>query len=551
MKWRVSIYQVLPRLFGNLNSTNQPHGSYETNGAGKLNDFTSERLKAIRELGCTHIWYTGIIEHATKTAFGKDIPANHPAIVKGEAGSPYAITDYYDIAPALASKPDARMEEFEALVERTHREGLKVIIDFVPNHLSREYRSDAKESYIHDFGKDDNTRVAFAPNNNFYYLPGHTLELELRQENIDFPYSEYPAKVTGNNVFSATPSQNDWYETIKLNYGIDLQGDWSTYYDPIPDTWTKMLHILSYWACKGIDGFRCDMAELVPSPFWKWVIAKIKTRYPEILFIAEVYQPSRYEEFVEAGFDYLYDKVGLYDKLIQILKGGGNPSEIGEVLVSQERVKQHLLRFMENHDEQRLASDFVVGDGKVAFPAMCVTALIDGNPLMTYFGQELGERGMDKEGFSGLDGRTTIFDYWSVRSVREWLNGNEFGLRNQYKWLLHTAQLPIFSQGQFYDLTYTDSSFADKGLFLFLRATSDEVALVAINFGKEIQNIEVNIPPHAFESLGINSKVVYKITELNSERSTLAVLSHDAPYSLSAHPLTATIHHFIPHKHLI
>lgn len=544
MKRRVSIYQVLPRLFGNLNSTNQPNGSYETNGSGKLNDFTRERLRAIKELGCTHIWYTGVIEHATKTAFGKGIPANHPAIVKGAAGSPYAITDYYDIAPALASKPEVRIEEFEELVERTHREELGVIIDFVPNHLSREYRSDAKESYIHDFGRDDNTRVAFAPDNNFYYLPGQTLELKFGQENIDFPYSEYPAKVTGNDVFSASPTQSDWYETVKLNYGIDLQGDWSTYYDPIPDTWRKMLDILCYWANKGVDGFRCDMAELVPSPFWHWVIAMLRNSHPEILFIAEVYQPSRYEEYIEAGFDYLYDKVGLYDKLIQILKGEGRTSEIGKLLASQEQVKQHLLRFMENHDEQRLASDFVVGDGALAFPAMCATALIDGNPLMTYFGQELGERGMDQEGFSGLDGRTTIFDYWSVGSIREWLSGKKSGLRTQYQWLLHTAQLPIFAEGLYYDLTYTDNTLSEHGLLVFLRALKDEIALVVVNFGEESQEIELKIPAHAFVSLGVAVEQVYKVTELNSHRTTFATLSPQSHYALKAQPLTATIHHF-------
>ncbi|MDD7437954.1 MAG: alpha-amylase family glycosyl hydrolase, partial [Bacteroidales bacterium] len=334
------------------------------------------------------------------------------------------------------------------------------------------------------------------------------------------------------------------YETVKLNYGIDLQGDWHTYFDPIPDTWRKMLDILCYWASKGVDGFRCDMAELVPSSFWHWVIGELRKNHPEILFIAEVYQPSRYEEYIEARFDYLYDKVGLYDKLIQILKGEGSTSEIGRLLTSQERVKHHLLRFMENHDEQRIASDFVLGDGALAFPAMCTSALIDGNPLMIYFGQELGESGMDCEGFSGRDGRTTIFDYWSVESVRDWLKGKEFELRPQYRWLLHTAQLPIFAQGSFYDLTYTNSSFAEQRLFVFMRALENEVALVVVNFSNDRQVVELNIPPHAFETLSIATERVYKVTEVNSNRSTFTTLSTTAPYSISAYPLTATIHLF-------
>lgn len=541
---RISIYQVLPRLFGNLCSAPQPYGDYERNGSGKLNDFTPLRLEAIKDLGCTHIWYTGVIEHATKTAFGSSIPAHHPAIVKGEAGSPYAISDYYDIAPALASQPEERMAEFEALVERTHSAGLKVLIDFVPNHLSRTYRSDAKPEGIRDFGAEDDPTLAFSPQNNFYYLPQETLTLPSAQGGEAVPYTEYPARATGNNVFSATPSRNDWYETVKLNYGIDLQGDWQSYFDPIPDTWQKMLDILCYWAAKGIDGFRCDMAELVPSPFWRWVIGEVRKRFPELLFIAEVYQPNRYEEYIEAGFDYLYDKVGLYDKLIQILKGSASTSEISGVLGEQERVKQHLLRFMENHDEQRLASDFVVGDGATAFPAMCATALIDGNPVMTYFGQELGERGMDQEGFSGLDGRTTIFDYWAIESVREWLEGKSFALRTQYQWLLHTAQLPIFAQGTLYDLTYTDRSLSERGLLVFLRALHHEVALVAINFGKESVALAITIPQHALGTLGISSGKVYRSTELNSNRTTFVTLSPDMHYALTAYPLTATIHHF-------
>lgn len=527
---RISIYQVLPRLFGNLNATNQKGGTLETNGSGKFEDFTPERLQEIKELGCTHIWYTGVMEHATKSAFGSNIPASNPAIVKGEAGSPYAIRDYYDVAPALAVEVERRMEEFEALLKRTHAAGLKVIIDFVPNHLSREYASDCKPSYVKDFGEEDDTSVPFAPDNNFYYLPEETLTLSCGNE----VYTETPAKATGNDQFTSHPSHNDWYETVKLNYGIDLAGDWSTHYNPVPDTWNKMLDILNYWAAKGVDGFRCDMAELVPVPFWQWCIQKLKKVYPELLMIAEVYQPERYEEFVLAGFDYLYDKVGLYDLLVALLKRQASTNDIGGLLQSQERVKHRLLRFMENHDEVRLASDFVVGDGEKAFPAMAVTALVDGNPLMTYFGQELGERGMDEEGFSGRDGRTTIFDYWSVSSVREWLLSNgqmESALRARYKSLLGLAQKPLFSEGSFYDLNYHQPHFADRGLYAFLRAYGKELALVVVNFHGEPQTVEVAIPPHAFEVLGLSLEVL-RVTQWPSGGETFVRLFPDQHYQI-------------------
>lgn len=539
---RISIYQVLPRLFGNLNATNQPGGTLETNGSGKFEDFTPERLQEIKELGCTHIWYTGVLEHATKSAFGSKIPASNPAIVKGEAGSPYAIRDYYDVAPALAVEVEHRMEEFEALLQRTHAAGLKVIIDFVPNHLSREYASDCKPSYVKDFGEEDDTSVPFAPDNNFYYLPEETLTLSCGNA----VYTETPAKATGNDQFTSHPSHNDWYETAKLNYGIDLAGDWSTHYNPVPDTWNKMLDILNYWAAKGVDGFRCDMAELVPVPFWQWCIQKLKKVYPELLMIAEVYQPERYEEFVLAGFDYLYDKVGLYDLLVALLKRRASTNDIGGLLQSQERVKHRLLRFMENHDEVRLASDFVVGDGEKAFPAMAVTALVDGNPLMTYFGQELGEKGMDEEGFSGRDGRTTIFDYWSVSTIREWLLSNgqmESALRARYKSLLGLARKPLFAEGSFYDLNYHQPHFADRGLYAFLRAYGKELALVVVNFHSEPQTVEVAIPPHAFEVLGLSLEVL-RVTQWPSGGETFVRLFPDQHYQIKAPAYGVTAHLF-------
>lgn len=547
MRQRISIYQVLPRLFGNVTTTNQKNGSYSVNGSGKLSDFTSERLRAIRDLGSTHIWYIGIIEHATKTAFGTKIPANHSAIVKGEAGSPYAIRDYYDIAPALATDINQRMAEFELLIERTHNEGLGVIIDFVPNHLSRAYASDAKPPYINDFGKNDNTQVDFDPNNNFYYLTGQTLTIPFGDNREDIPYSEYPAKATGNNRFTSHPTREDWYETVKLNYGIDLQNDWKTYYTPIPDTWHKMLNILTFWASKGIEGFRCDMAELVPLEFWVWAIGQLRKTYPHILFVAEIYNPNRYKDFIKAGFDYLYDKVGLYDTLVKVLNGTTDTKAINYVLQSQEEYKNHLIRFMENHDEQRLASDFICGDGIKAFPAMCLSILIDGSPFMTLFGQELGERGMDEEGFSGLDGKTSIFDYWSLASIRNWLTDPSFNspLRAQYQWVQNLALTPLFTTGLFYNLTYLNPNYSKEGLFLFLRALPNEYALVVINFKEKAQTLEIPLPKHAFDTLQIPEDKTLLVTDLKDHTQTYATLTPEAPYRLKATGYGATIHHFL------
>ena len=136
------IYQIFTRLFTNQNTTRKHHGTLQENGCGKMNDYTPYLLNRIKQLGVTHLWFTGIIRHASRTDYSANgIPTQHPSTVKGMAGSPYAIADYYDIDPDLAENVDERMHEFEALIHRTHREGLGFIIDFVPNHLARQYRS--------------------------------------------------------------------------------------------------------------------------------------------------------------------------------------------------------------------------------------------------------------------------------------------------------------------------------------------------------------------------------------------------------------------------
>ena len=317
MTTRPIIYQLLPRLFSNYCDSPVPNGTLEQNGSGKLADITPTVLKAIKNLGITHVWYTGVIEHshdADYTAYG--IRRHNPHVIKGHAGSPYAITDYYDIDPDLAVNVDKRLDEFDDLVKRTHKEGMKIIIDFVPNHVAREYASDVKPKGIEDLGHDDNPEMFFSPSNNFYYITRQ----KFSPEGVDLgegkeAYVEFPARASGNDCFTAFPGKFDWYDTIKLNYGVDY-GDHTRHFDPIPDTWFKMLHILRYWAAKGVDGFRCDMVHMVPLEFWKWAIANVKSHYPDVIFIAEIYDVALYRPYIfDGGFDYLYDKVTLYDTL--------------------------------------------------------------------------------------------------------------------------------------------------------------------------------------------------------------------------------------------
>ncbi len=519
MSQKPLIYQVLPRLFGNTKSLNKKNGSIEENGSGKFSAFSTKVLDEIKSMGFTHIWYTGVLEHATRTDYSKyGICNSHPCIVKGNAGSPYAIRDYYDVSPDLADHVESRMNEFEAMVERTHSCGLKAIIDFVPNHVAREYHSDAKPAYITDFGADDNTSESFHPNNNFYYIPGHQFEPQFPMSQGDDTYVEFPAKATGNDLFGPSPTINDWYDTAKLNYGIDYPNR-ACHFSPKPDTWLKMRDILLYWANKGVDGFRCDMVEMVPVEFWNWVIPEIKSTFGHIVFIAEIYNPAEYHNYINHGnFDYLYDKVGLYDTLRDIVCGRRPASDITACWQSNEGIQERMLNFLENHDEQRIASSFFAGTPFKAIPARIVAATMNNNPVMIYAGQELGEPGMDQEGFSGCDGRTSIFDYWSVDSLRTWYNnGNPDGrnltddqkkLKQFYTDLLQLCNKEIcISNGRFYDLMYANSQnpqFDSYNQYAYLRCYDHEFVLVVINFSNKAVTIRVNIPEEALHYMCIN-----------------------------------------------
>ena len=525
MNKKIVIYQVFTRLFGNRNNTCKCNGTVAENGCGKMSFFSEKILKQIKAKGMTHIWYTGVIRHASATDYSSfGIPTQHPAVVKGKAGSPYAITDYYDIDPDIADKVPDRMKEFEALIRRTHRCGLGFIMDFVPNHVARQYRSIAKPDGVKDLGEDDDKEMGFSADNNFYYCVNTPFEPEFDVCYEGRRYEEFPAKATGNDRFDNHPGRNDWYETVKLNYGVDYcdAGGRSYHFDPIPDTWNKMTDILLYWASKGIDGFRCDMAEMVPAEFWRWAIGRVKAEYPEILFIAEVYNPAEYRNYISSGFDYLYDKVGMYDTMRAVIRGEAPAVAISNAWQSVDDINGHMLYFLENHDEQRIASDFFAGNAFKAIPAVMVNALMRQNPFMLYAGQEYGERGMDHEGFSGRDGRTTIFDYWTVKSLYKGyqhpaeLTDDERNLNAAYTKILNLAlHEKAVGRGEFFDLMYVNQSLTRQ--YAFIRKYKNEVLIVIVNFSDEDVKVSVNIPEHAFEYLGIDKKK-YSVTELLNER---------------------------------
>ncbi|MBR2202867.1 MAG: alpha amylase C-terminal domain-containing protein [Prevotella sp.] len=542
MNNKILIYQVFTRLYGNRNETRNQWGSYSENGSGKFNDFDRATLKHIKDMGFSHIWFTGVLRHATQTDYSKyNIPRQHPAVVKGKAGSPYAVCDYYDVDPDLAVNVDKRMQEFESLVNRAHKLGLKVIIDFVPNHVARQYESIAKPEGVKDLGSDDNISDGFNPQNNFYYCPGQHFDpyfdlhygpcgAEHCEDAASLkPYKEYPAKSTGNDHFDSSPHANDWYETVKLNYGVDY---WTHvgHFNPIPDTWNKMTDILLFWAKKGVDGFRCDMAEMVPAAFWSWAIDKVKFLNQEIIFVGEVYDPNQYRNYLNSGFDYLYDKVGMYDTMRSVICNTGSASYITGAWQATDDIKDHMLYFLENHDEQRIASDFFAASARKGIPGLVASVLMQSNPFMLYAGEEYGERGMDAEGFSGVDGRTTIFDYWSIGTLCRAANGTltpeEQNIYDTHLKVLQIARNEKAIDGDFYDLMYVNPAsevFDNYNQYAFLRKKDNVTLLIVCNFSDAQAEVSVKIPQHAIEFLNIKEKKYNTTDLLTGEKMQMTV----------------------------
>ncbi len=517
MNERLIIYQLFPRIFTNMNAACVPYGTYEQNGSGKFNDITEKTVKSIKNLGVNTLWLTGVIEMATKTEF-EGIPADNRNVVKGEAGSPYAIKDYYDVAPSLAEDTANRMNEFEALVKRIHQCELKVLIDFVPNHTARNYHSDQVAGEGRDFGANDDITKFFYPRNNYYYIPNQKFSpsFPLDAEEGE-AYNEFPAKATGNDCFTAFCGRNDWYETVKLNYGYD-PGNGMRAFDPVPDTWNKMLDILLFWCGKGVDGFRCDMVFMVPQEFWHWVIPRVKIAYPDVIFIGEIYDLNLYRPFLDyCHFDFLYDKVNLYDTLVGIEKYNLSAAQLTSCWQRVDGIGNKMLNFLENHDEVRYASKEYAEDPRKVVPSLVVSATMSSGPFMIYYGQELGENGSDNEGFAGNNNRSTIFDYWSFDTMRRWYDNGKCSVKKltaQEKWLrkLYSNVLTMcnsvdaFRCGQFFDLMYfnlQNPEFNPHSIFAYIRYCANDAYLVVANFSPNSETCSVKIPELAFDMVNI------------------------------------------------
>ncbi|WKL48363.1 alpha-amylase family glycosyl hydrolase [Flavobacterium pectinovorum] len=533
---KIVVYQVFTRLFGNKNTTNKPWGTIEENGVGKFNDFTDKALHEIKDLGVTYIWYTGVPHHALVrdyTAYG--ISNDDPEVVKGRAGSPYAVKDYYNVNPDLAVNPANRLQEFEALIARTHKAGLKVIIDIVPNHIARKYEGKNNPEGVKDFGADDNINVEYSRDNNFYYIPKNHFEIPdgdipLNGEKnpmVDGFFDENPAKWTGNGSRKVKPDQNDWYETVKVNYGIRPDGskdfpelpsgfDQKSYQEhfafwqdkDVPDSWKKFKSIALYWTAKGVDGFRYDMVEMVPYEFWSYMNSAIKMKNPDAFLLAEVYNPNEYRNYIRLGkMDYLYDKVETYDKLKDIIRGKSSPDGLSDIQKGMSDIEHHMLHFLDNHDEQRLASPEFAGTAERGKPLMVVSTTISTSPTMVYFGQEVGEAGNENAGF-GTRSRTSIFDYIGVPNHQRWMNEGKFdggqlsesekNLRDFYKRLLNFSINSSALMGSFQEiqtLNRQNNPGYDESIYSYVRWSQNQKLIVVANFSSEkTSEFDLKIP---------------------------------------------------------
>jgi glycosidase len=586
---RIRIYQLFVRLFGNTNETRKQNGTLAENGVGKFNDITDAALRALREMGFTHVWLTGVLQQATGTDHSEiGAPSDDPDLLKGIAGSPYAIKDYFDVCPDYAVAPARRLDEFKALLDRIHAQNLKALIDFVPNHVARCYDCDVRPEL--NFGAGDDKSVFFSPQNNFFYLQpdgngpplrlptckdGQPLSPTCKLLNCDglFDGELTFGRATGNNVASWTTGLNDWYETVKLNYGFDFTNpgrrecpNANTPDRSVPDTWNKMNAVIEHWQAMGVDGFRCDMSHMVPPEFWKWLIAKSRARDVDVVFVGEAYDNDPMKvpgvdpvisrlrdgrsnvmfDLLDAGFNGVYDDP-TYRAIKRIYEGPGWANDIDDA-PPDDFIFQNSVRYAENHDEVRLAARSQWGGVgmKVGLPVSAILFGLSRGPIMFYNGQEVGEPADGMEGFGGDDARTSIFDYWSMPEFVKWVNGHKYDgarlsaeqkqLRETYGRLIRLCGERAFRDGTFIPLNpanrdnpnfgrLPNESPSGRWLYSFLRHAPNQTFLVVVNLNpwESLRNVRIIIPSPTAESMKLDSEAKIQLSDRLGSGQTVPI----------------------------
>ena len=412
------IYQALPRLWGK----------------GHFSDWTGKAFSYLKALGVDYLWLTGVPRHESGTPFTKGCP-----------GSPYAIIDWYDVNPYLADNEDKRMHEFELLIKRAHLAGIKIMIDYIPNHVGRSYAG-------------------------------------------DLPCFDH--------------CDGDWTDTRKVNWND-------------PSTVDKMVDILCFWANKGIDGFRCDMVELVSAEALGEVVRRTRSAFPGLVFVAETYIKENYRRYLStSSIDILYDKSGSYDILRAISNGNCSATALTSNWQWQAEIQGAMLNFLENHDEQRLASRFWNNGRRYPWAELAFSVLFNEASFMLYYGQEWMDDAAETD-----NGRTSIYDFTSPSGVRRAAHfartGKAIKLNDaadtdsldcyrRYLELMQTAASPLMRQGSNWDLCYlqNDCKWNRDNMFAFARYDGHGAAVVICNFSDSDTELSVRLPEELLKYTG-------------------------------------------------
>ncbi len=326
---------------------------------------------------------------------------------KGSLGSYYSVKDYLSVDPAYGS-----MEEFRELVDQAHHHGMKVILDWVANHTAW----DNALTLIHpDFYSRD-ASGAFHP-----------------------PFPE-------------------WEDVIQLDYSNMVLR-------------SSMTRMMSEWVLRtGIDGFRCDMANLVPADFWEAAILELRQIKP-LIFLAE----AEDRHLLDAGFDAIYNWNFLH-YLNSLVKGEDNAARLDTMLQSDilsfPPDKQSLL-FTSNHDENSWNGSAIERIGAALEPATVLSFTLPGLPLI-YNGQE-----------AGMGKRLSFFDKdlipWKPDKMAS-LYTLLTTLRNEHPALWSGKQ-----SGSFRRLTNS----SNHHVFSFIREKGDKAVWVMLNLSWEAQEVAI------------------------------------------------------------
>jgi glycosidase len=334
---------------------------------------------------------------------------------KGTLGSPYSVQDYYGINPEFGT-----LDDFKSLVAAAHKNGMKIVIDLVANHTAWD------------------SKMA----------------------------KEHPEWFTKDSAGNFIPPVADWSDVIDLNYGNK-------------DLRRYMIEMLKYWVRDiGIDGYRCDVSEMVPVDFWDEARAALDSIKP-VFMLSE----GMYAEHHLKAFDMTYGW-NSYHTMADIFAGKKPAFEMDSVLIRESLSypkKSLRLRFSSNHDENAWDMPDIqkFGDDGAKMAAV-LTNTFPGVPLL-YNGQEVGSR--EKLG---------LFEKHEV----DWTKGKEWTdfYTTLYAIRKNNSALALG------DYQFVKNNLPEK-IYSFIRTDGRNTVLVAVNFSDKQQTATLTLPK-VFPSLG-------------------------------------------------